>query len=141
MLFSLSESVFHNSLFIFATEAFSRFGLSLSITFVFWVTETGFEPTTTYFVKEDFSEFRLFYVHWAYGVCSLIEAIDYSYTTEEWEFQFPLQIRQTWFTLLYILIHTIHPIISLNICLFNVSRLMSWVKLFGSIKMIFVVFV
>ena len=33
--FSLSESTFHNSIFIFATAILSRFGLSLSITAVF----------------------------------------------------------------------------------------------------------
>ena len=35
VLFALSESMSHNSIFIFATAALSRFGLPLSITAVF----------------------------------------------------------------------------------------------------------
>ena len=74
------------------------FGLSLSVTAVF-LTYSSFMCTA------------------ACDVCSLIETVDCSHTTEGWEFQFPFHVpNQINIGHTSVYPYAMHPKVSLNIC-------------------------
>ena len=101
--FSLSESVSHNSTFIFATAVISRFGLSFSITAVFWV--------WALLCALSLQRFQIEYGNW---LQSYHRGMEVSVSSS----RFQPDNNGSHFGM-SLVSHTMHPIICLNICPFN----------------------